>query len=176
MKVPLEISSRNVDLTEELKNLIQEKAGKLRTFHDGIISCRVMVEVPHRSQKKGHHYNVRIELTIPGGEVVVKREPGEDLRAVIVSAFDIAERQLKSHSGRQRGEVKTHEEKPTARVDKLFPDEGYGFLVTLDGREIYFHENAVLGVKFKDLAHGTIVSFVEREGEKGAQASSVTLF
>lgn len=176
MKVPLEVSSRNVDLTDELKDLIHEKAGKLRTFHDGIISCRVMVEVPHRSQKKGHPYNVRIELTVPGGDVVVKREPSEDLRAAIVSSFDIAERQLKSYAGRQRGEVKTHEEKPTARVDKIFLDEGYGFLMTLDGREIYFHENAVLGAKFKELSEGMLVSFVEREGDKGAQASSVTLF
>lgn len=176
MKVPLEVSSRNVELTDELRDLIHDKAGKLRTFHDNIISCRVMVEVPHRSQKKGHPYNIRIELTVPGGEVVVKREPGEDLRAAIVSSFDVVERQLKSYAGRQRGEVKTHGEKPTARVDKLFPDEGYGFLMTLDGREIYFHENAVLGAKFKDLAEGTLVSFVEREGDKGAQASSVVPF
>lgn len=176
MKVPLEVSSRNVDLTEDLRSLIHDKAGKLRTFHDGIISCRVMVEVPHRSQKKGHSYSVRIELTVPGGEVVVKREPGEDLRAAIVSAFDTVERQLKSHAGRQRGEVKTHEAKPTAKVDRVFVDEGYGFLMTLDGREIYFHENAVLGGKFKDLTLGTLVSFVEQEGDKGAQASSVTPF
>jgi ribosomal subunit interface protein len=173
MKVPLLISTRNIDLTEEIEDLIREKADKLNTFHDGIISCRVMVEIPHRSQRKGVMYTLRIDMTVPGGEVVVKREPHNDLHVAVVNAFDVAERQLKGHAAKQRGEVKYHEEKPVGRIAKLFPDEGYGFLATLDGREIYFHENAVLGGKFNELQIGTMVSFIEQQGDKGPQASSV---
>jgi len=175
MKVPMEISTRSVDLSDEMEDLIREKAGKLDNFHDGIISCRIMVDVPHRSQRKGIQYNVRIDVTVPGGEVVVKREPDEDLYVAIVNAFDTAERQLKQHAGKQRGAVKYHEEKPVGRVSKLFADEGYGFISTLDDREIYFHENALLNGRFKDLEVGAMVSFVEREGDKGPQASSVTI-
>ena len=175
MKVPLEITTRKVTLTAETEELIRDKAKKLDTFHDGIIGCKVMVEVPHRSQRKGVAYNVRIDMTVPGGEVIVKREPDTDLHVAIVNAFDAAERQLKSHAKKQRGEVKRHEEKPVARVSKLFREDGYGFLITPEGREVYFHENAVLSGKFSQIEIGTEVSFVEREGEEGPQASSVSV-
>jgi ribosomal subunit interface protein len=173
MKVPLLISTRNIDLTDEVEDLIRDKADKLNTFHDGIISCRVMVEIPHRRQRKGVMYTLRLDMTVPGGEVVVKREPHNDLHVAITNAFDVAERRLKEYAEKQRGEVKHHEEKPVARIVKLFPGEGYGFLATAEGREIYFHENALLNGKFDELQVGTVVSFVEREGEKGPQASSV---
>jgi ribosomal subunit interface protein len=175
MKGPLEISSRNIELSEEMVGLINEKAGKLDNFHDGIISCRVMVEVPHRSQKKGVFYNVRVDLSVPGGEVIVKREPGEDLYVSICNAFDVAERQLKEHADRQRGDIKRRETKPMGRVVRIFPEDGYGFLENVEGREVYFHENAVLGGKFRALEVGSLVTFVEREGDEGAQASSINL-
>lgn len=175
MKVPLEISVRNFELTNDMEDLIREKAGKLDNFYDGIISGRIVVEVPHRSQRKGVQYVVRIDLTVPGSEVVVKREPSDDLHVAVTKAFDIAERQLKHFAEKQRGDVKRHEEKPVARVSKIFPEDGYGFLITAEGREIYFHENAVLGGKFETLEPGTVVSFIERTGEEGAQASSVSV-
>jgi len=175
MKVPLLISTRNIDLTDGIEDLIREKAEKLDTFHDGIISCRVMVEIPHRSQRKGTLYTVRLDMTIPGGEVVVKREPHNDLHGAITNAFDVAERRLKEYAEKQRGLVKFHEEKPVGRIIRLFADEGYGFLATPEGREVYFHENALLNAKFKDLDVGTVVSFTEEVGEKGAQASSVAV-
>jgi cold shock CspA family protein len=134
-----------------------------------------MVEVPHRSQRKGVAYNVRIDLTVPGNEVVVKREPDKDLHVAIVNAFETAERQLKSHARKQRGDVKRHEEKPMARISKVFREDGYGFLMTPEGREIYFHENAILNAKIEEVEIGTEVTFVEQQGEEGAQASSVTV-
>ncbi len=176
MKIPVEISARNVFLTNEMEDLIREKAEKLDTFYDDMISCRIMVEVPHRSQRKGVQYHVRIDMTVPGGELVVKREPHEDLHAAIVNAFDAAERQVKTYSSKQRGEVKVHAyQKPLGRVSKLFPDEGYGFITTMEGVDYYFHENAVLGGKFDDLEIGTAVTFVEGTGDKGPQASSVSI-
>jgi ribosome-associated translation inhibitor RaiA len=74
-----------------------------------------MVEVPHRHHRKGHLYHIRIDLTVPGAELVVKRDPPqhqahEDIYVAIRDAFDSAERQLKEYAERQRGEVKTHEE------------------------------------------------------------------
>ena len=76
---------------------------------------------------------------------------------------------------RQRGDVKHHEEPTHARISALFPDKGYGFLTTQDGREIYFHEHSVLNRKFKQLEIGMEVRFAEEMGEKGPQASSVTV-
>ena len=62
---------------------------------------------------------------------------------------------------------------PRAIVSALFPEKGYGFLTTPDGREFYFHKNSVLHDKFKNLKIGMKVRFVEELGEKGAQASTV---
>lgn len=134
-----------------------------------------MLDVPHRSQKKGDEYNARIEITVPGSDLVVKREPNQDLYTAIVGSFETAERRLKEFADKQRGDVKHYEEKPVAKVDKLFFENGYGFLVTPTGREIYFHKNSLVGEKFDNLVIGTVVEFVERLGEKGAQASTVTV-
>lgn len=175
MKVPLEISSRNTDLSTAMEDLIREKAQKLDHFYDGIISCRVRVDVPHRSKHSGVLYDVRVDMTVPGAELVVRREPDEDLHVAIVSAFDVAERRLKEYADKQRGEVKIHEEKPLGRVSRVFPADGYGFLTSPSGQEIYFHENALLDVDLADLKVGTLVSFVEHEGDKGPQASSVAV-
>ena len=82
---------------------------------------------------------------------------------------------MKEYAEKQRGEVKTHFEKPMARVARIFPEEGYGFLVTPEGREVYFHENAVLDGKFAVLTVGAEVTFIEKTGDKGAQASSVSM-
>jgi len=62
---------------------------------------------------------------------------------------------------------------PRGIVSTLFPERGYGFLTTTDGKEFYFHKNSVLGDKFKNLRIGTKVRFVEELGEKGPQASTV---
>ncbi|MFZ2446722.1 MAG: HPF/RaiA family ribosome-associated protein [Syntrophobacteraceae bacterium] len=175
MKLPLEIRARDVRLNGETESLIREKAAKLDRIYDQIIGCRVKVDRPHRSQRSGMLYNVRIDITVPGGELVVKREPDEDLHVAIVNSFETAQRRVKEHSEKQRGEVKTHFEKPVARVVRLFPEDGYGFLATAEGREVYFHENAVLDGKFKHLQVGIAVTFVEQSGDEGAQASSVSL-
>lgn len=175
MKLPLEISARDVRLNGEIEDLIKEKAAKLDKLYPQIIGCRVKVDMPHRSQRSGMAYNVRIDITVPGGELVIKREPDEDLHVAIVNSFETAKRRIKEYSDKQRGEVKTHLEKPVARVTKLFPEDGYGFLVDPDGREVYFHENSVLEGKFKELQVGTPVTYIENTGDEGAQASSVSI-
>jgi cold shock CspA family protein len=71
--------------------------------------------------------------------------------------------------------VKTHFEKPVARVARIFTEQGYGFLMTLEGREVYFHKNAVLDAKFEVLNVGMEVTFIEQSGDKGSQASSVSV-
>lgn len=91
----------------------------------------------------------------------------------IRDAFDAARRKLQDYARRERGVVKVHEGSPHGRVSKVFPEEGFGFLETHDGREIYFHEHSVLESGFAGLKVGTEVHFVEEAGEKGPQASTV---
>ena len=175
MKQALEISARDVHINDETQELIRDKASKLDRLYDQIVGCRVKVDMPHRSQRSGMMYSVRIDITVPGGELIVKREPDQDLHAAIVNSFEIAQRRIKEYAQKQRGDVKTHIERPVARVSRILPEQGYGFLVTQEGREVYFHENAVRDGKFASLTVGTEVIFAEETGDKGAQASSVAL-
>ena len=171
MILPLQITSRNLELTEPIKADIREHAEKLDKYYDRIMSCRVTVDaLPKRSL-----YNVCIDITVPGTELVVKLDPNTDLYVSIRDAFHDARRKLEDFARRQRGDVKHHEAPTHARISALFPDKGYGFLTTVDGREIYFHEHSVLNHKFKQLGIGMEVRFAEEMGEKGPQASSVTV-
>jgi len=173
MKLPLQITARNVSLSEAAEVTIRDKAAKLDTFYDRIMSCRVVVDAPHRHQHQGAQYNVRIDITVPGNELVVKREPHEDLYVAIRDAFDAARRQLQSYARKQRGEVKAHEAPPQGHIIKLFPESDYGFIGTPDGREIYFHRNSITSNDFEKLSTGLEVRFTEEQGEEGPQATAV---
>lgn len=175
MENPIQITSRDFELTEAIKSEIMEKTGKFTKFYDRITRCRVVVEAPHRHQQDGRLYNVQIYLKVPGTELIVKREPNEDLYVAIRDSFDAAVRKLEDFARRNRGDVKRHDEPPIARITSLFPEMGYGFITTLDNREIYFHENSVVNRDFRHLKEGMEVRFNEEKGEKGPQASSVTV-
>ena len=75
MKIPLQITFRDMAPSPAIEDNIREKAAKLDELHDGIMGCRVTVEAPHRHHHKGKAYVVRIDLTVPGGELVINREP-----------------------------------------------------------------------------------------------------
>jgi ribosomal subunit interface protein len=174
MELPLQITARDISLSEAAEDDIRAKAAHLDTYYNGIMSCRVVVEGPVRHHRKGP-FTVRIDLSVPGAELVVDHQADADLYVAIRDAFDAARRRLEDYARRQRGAVKSHEETPRARVSRLFPEEGYGFLETPDGREIYFHRQSVLHPGFDRLAIGAEVRFVEEPGEKGPQASTVAI-
>ena len=182
MQIPLEISFRDVPKNESLKLLIRERVNKLEKVCDYITGCRVAIEKPHSTVKSGNPYRVRLDITVPlGHEIVIRREPGnsemhESLPAVIRDAFNAARKQLQKLVEIQRKEIKSHpEQEVRAIVTKIFPEDGYGFIRTINGREIYFHKNSVVNQDFEKLAPGVGVRFFEEDGEKGPQASTVQI-
>lgn len=181
MQVPLEVTYRDVEKTEALETLVREKVAKLEQVCDRLNSCRVAIEKIHDRPSSGSPYRVRIDMTVPGQELVAESNPGEgiqyiEIQPVIRDAFDAARRQLQEISERQRNRVKTHEAQDmTAIVAKIFRDEGYGFIKTFDGREVYFHRNSVLHDDFDRLEVGTGVHFFLEDGEEGPQASTVKI-
>ncbi|MBI5632636.1 MAG: ribosome-associated translation inhibitor RaiA [Nitrospirae bacterium] len=175
MKLSLQVTARNFELTDAIKAEITEKVEKLENFCDQIMKCRVVVDSPHRHSHDGKLYNVNIDLKVPGSEIVVKREPNEDLYVAIRDSFNAAKRKIEEFMSQQRREVKFHEESPQGKIASLFLDKGYGFLTKLDGTEVYFHENSVLNKGFEKLKIGMKVRFAEELGAKGPQASSVTV-
>jgi cold shock CspA family protein len=179
MKLALQISFHNLERIEAVENRILEEAAQLDQFCDRIMSCRVVVDVPHRHHLVGNVYQVRLDIKVPGEEIAIVQEPAqhdpfyENVNVAIRDAFNSAARKLEEYVRRQRQDVKHHEVAPHGRVSKVFSQGGYGFIDTPDGREIYFHANSVLDTKFDDLAIGTEVTFAEELGDKGPQASTV---
>ncbi|WP_414546244.1 HPF/RaiA family ribosome-associated protein [Nostoc sp. CCY0012] len=185
MKISPEITYRNVEKTNAIDTLIQEKIAKLELVCNYINSCHIAIEKTHDRPRSGSPYRVRIDMTVPPGhEIVAESNPGESnqydpLDAVIRDAFNAARQQLIKLSERQqeshRAQNQEVEQETTALVTKLFHDRGYGFLKTLDGREIYFHRNSVLHDDFERLGIGTGVHFSLEMGEEGPQASTVKI-
>jgi len=175
MEIPLQITARDIDLTDAIRAEITEKAGKLDNFCDRIMRCRVVIESPRRHQHEGKLYSVHIYLTVPGTELMVKRELNKDLYVAVRDAFRDARRKLEDFVRERRSDVKYHEEPLHAVISNLFADKGYGFLVTPDGLDVYFHANSVINEEFRKLKVGMKVRFVKETGEKGPQASTVTV-
>jgi cold shock CspA family protein/ribosome-associated translation inhibitor RaiA len=177
MEIPLEITLRDVTPNERyVEEEVRKKSSRLEKFSKRIIRCRVVVESPHRSRRDGTHYTVKIELVLPGRVIVINRErhlrrEHEDIRTVLRDAFDAAKRKLEDHAQRRRGEVKVREAQPHGVVCHLSPE--HGFIRTLDGYEIYFHENSVVNRGFRKLDIRSEVRFIATEGDKGLQASTV---
>lgn len=180
MQLPLQVTFRNMDASPTVEAAVREKAGKLERFMDRIIGCHVTVEAPHRRHHKGKIYHVSIDITVPGGEIVVNKEKRkshahEDVYVAVRDAFNAAQRRLEDFTRKRRGDVKTHDVPLHGKVTRLFPGEDYGFVAASDGREIYFHRNSVVDGSFDDLGKGSEVRLVvaPKEGVKGPQASTV---
>ncbi|MCC6468978.1 MAG: HPF/RaiA family ribosome-associated protein [Alphaproteobacteria bacterium] len=180
MEHALQIVFRGMDPSDAVEAAIRDRAEKLQAFFDRIVSCRVVVEAPHRHQQKGKLYAVKVELDIPGGNIAVTHSgpqdhAHEDVYVAVRDAFDAARRLLEDRIRRMRDDVKTHARPLHGKILRLFPGEGYGFVETPDG-EVYFHRNSIVGARFDDLKVGGEVRLVVAEGEsaKGPQASTVT--
>ena len=144
MILPVQITFRNMPPSDAVAARVQEEADKLDEFYKRITSCRVIVEVPHRHHVLGGQVHVRIELGVPGDEIVVRNEPSlhgvmqrsdeqewekhleakpqhKDIDVAIRDAFKAARRQLQDYARRQRGQVKVHKATSRLRKDKLPP-------------------------------------------------------
>jgi ribosomal subunit interface protein len=117
VQIPLQITIRDVDHSEALETRIRDKAKKLEEFFKHIMSCRVVVEAPHKHHHQGKQFNVRIDIGVPGSEIVVNRDHHEDVYVALRDAFDAAKRQLEDYARKMRGDIKTHEAKRSEESD-----------------------------------------------------------
>lgn len=81
MTANLQITFRDFPPPLLAEERIREWVDRLGKLHPRITSCRIVAEAPHRHRKKGTLYRIRIDLTVPGGELVVNRDPQRQKRA-----------------------------------------------------------------------------------------------
>jgi len=104
MQQPLQVTFHNLPHSDALEEDIRGRVAKLEALNGRLHGCRVVVDSPHRSQTKGKTYAVRIEMQVPGAEIVVSREPVGEWRLALNEAFDVARRRLREHAQRLRGD------------------------------------------------------------------------
>lgn len=194
--IPTQITFRGLPHSDALEADIRGRVDWLERFYAGIVRCDVLVELPHRHRQAGQHFHVKVEVTVPGGaSIAVTNEPSlhgsvadaagdahhkatelesvhRFARVAVHEAFDAARRRLEDFARKQRGTVKLHEPPAHGQIAEISRADGYGFIQTDDGR-VYFNRASVLGGAFDELAPGALVTFVEEQGDKGPQASTV---
>lgn len=181
MQVPPEIAFRHLDATDDLKELILEKIDDLEEVYPRLVSCRVMVADETPGRQSGNNIRVRLDIGIPGSEVIIDEDnaQGKTVRSVeqtIRDAFDTGRNQLRKQKEMRRDGAKTQDLPPHGRVTRLLTDETgvrYGFIQDRDGRNIYFHEDALVELDYDDLDVGDEVRIAVAGGDEGPQASTV---
>lgn len=114
MTIPVQITFRHMETSPAVETRVRELANHLGVFSDRIQSCRVVVDSPHRHHHQGKVFAVKVQLGLPGEDVVVdmerpQRDGHEDVYVVLRDAFDAARRQLQQRMSSLRGDEHRHE-------------------------------------------------------------------
>jgi len=171
----MEIHWRNPnELRDEDREQAEERIRGLAEGHSDLIDVWVDVE-----ERTGHHrqgpITVALRGEVRGSEIMAhgrEEEPGLALRRAL-KTFERTLGRLRERRRERRSE-RPAEPPLLAVVDRVFPDDGYGFLLTDDGEQVYFHRNAVRDqLAFESLEEGQRVSLDVEAGAKGLQATFV---
>lgn len=170
----LKIESRNVAMTPRWKTEIEERMADLQNVHNDLVHGRVTLIKNRHHKKDAKVAEARLVVTLPGRHTVTASKEDKTFEEAIRAAFAAAKIELRKHREKRASkEIRVPPIPLRGVVCKLFPREGYGFILREGGGEVYFHRNAVQGLTFDKLEDGTEVTFNIEEGEKGPQATVV---
>jgi ribosome-associated translation inhibitor RaiA len=113
MQTSPQVSFDDIPVDEAVRDAALEHVAELERFSQRITGCHVVVAQPHRHHRGGRLYSVRIDLIVPGSEIVVNRDQHldhahEDVFVALRDAFAAARRRLEDHVRRMRGDEKRH--------------------------------------------------------------------
>lgn len=179
--IPFQITFRDFPESDFVWLAAQKRIERLEHFFSRIIRCEVVISCPHRHRHADRLYHVQVHVVLPGDIVVVNRnhpqdESHRDVYVAIRDSFNAAERILEDKVRKIRRMVKIHNQNyQQGLVSKIFHNDGYGFLNTNDGREIYFGENCLTNEKFDRLKIGQKVKFLVDSGLNGPQVTTMAV-
>ncbi|MFM7186027.1 MAG: HPF/RaiA family ribosome-associated protein [Planctomycetota bacterium] len=113
MQTQPQVSFDDVPVDSAVRDAAIDEMAELERFCGRITGCHVVVAQPHRHHREGRLWSIRVDLAVPGGEIVVNRhhhrdQAHEDVFVALRDAFAAARRRLEDHARRLRGEVKAH--------------------------------------------------------------------
>ena len=171
----LEIESRNVAMTPRWKTEIEARMADLQRGHEDLIHGRVTLIKNRHHKKQANVAEALVVVSLPGRHTMTARKEDKTFEEAIREAFDAVAIELRKYrEKRAMTEVRLPPVPPQRGViAKLFPKEGYGFILKEGGGEVYFHAHALQDLTFDQLEDGMEVVFGLEEGEKGPQATAV---
>lgn len=105
MERPLSLTTRGIELPEQVRQDIEARALRLERFYPRLIGCSVVVEGPGGRHRNGGPYAVALDLRVPGADpLLVTRRKETRLETAVDAAFDAARRQLEELASAQRRE------------------------------------------------------------------------
>lgn len=174
MRIEPRIQFLGMPRSEALETAARTRIARLERLAADIIACRVAIELDQRHARQGRPVRVRIDLSLPGRELVVDRVADEDAYVALRDAFDDMRRRLDALRRQRRGEIKHHAPERHGVVDRLDSDGGFGFIRSTEGEDFYFGRGNLAGLRFEQLAVGTPVRFIVEAASDGLQAHRVS--
>ncbi|NDC63204.1 MAG: HPF/RaiA family ribosome-associated protein [Planctomycetia bacterium] len=160
MQTQPQVSFDDIPIDEAVRDAALDHIAQLEGFSDRITGCHVVIAQPHRHHREGRLYSVRVDVRVPGGEIVVNRDhhldhAHEDVFVALRDSFRAARRRLEDRVRRLRGVEKSHAPRTQGHVAQIFPLQEYGFIQAADGREIYFHRRSMSDNDFRTIDVGS---------------------
>lgn len=171
--LPIQVTFRDIPFSAAVEDHVRAKSQKLSRFYNRITSCRVVLELAQKRKHHGKLYNVRVDITVPGEEIVVTRKYDQNLYVAVRDAFQAISRQLEEHARKRHGRVKTHNGVNHGFIKRLIPEEGFGFIEGTDGNEYYFSLTNVCYPTFDQLLIGDAVEYFPQAFSDGWHAHKV---
>jgi ribosomal subunit interface protein len=173
----MQIHWRKADqLSDVERDLARERIESLARGHDDLIDVWIDIEPSSTHHRMGAE-RVSIRAQVRGATIVAHAEDAQ-LRPALRAALDKFDREIwRLRHKRQDRRVASPSSSPPhlGIVDRIFAEDGYGFLLSDAGEQIYFHRNALNSdLCFEELEEGARVAFNYEAGEEGPQASVVT--
>jgi len=101
MQTQLKITLHDLAHSAALDARIRAKVAKLEQAFPRLTGCHVVVSEPHRHRQNPRSFAITINVTFPGGEVVVTRGDRDDVYVLVRDAFAAAERDLEKSLDRR---------------------------------------------------------------------------
>jgi cold shock CspA family protein len=186
MSIPLQLTFRNTDRSKWIEEAVEAELIKLEKFSDQIQQCRVVIEKSNNHHHKANIFHVRVSMIVEGKEIIVSKESasesaGKDVHTALKHAFDVIPKKLEKLDRLDDPVHLRHCKKREyytiiehAQVARVFTEDGFGFLQTTDGNEVYFEKDSLVGGLFDQLLPGTDVAFAAEAGRDGPVVSWVS--
>ena len=167
----IQIEGRHTGVTAEWRADIESRVADLHAGSD-MTHIRITL-TKHDHRKAEDSYDVVIVAHIPGHTITARKQQ-ESFKEAIRDTFAALKIELdKIREKRASHEICLTTPPERGVVSKMQRDEGYGFILLDDGREVYFHRNAAHDLEFDRMEEGLEVNLNVAAGDKGLQATTV---